>query len=332
MGQLLVDLVALRQEIAEYAGYEDYASFCYDFDFYRDYTPRQAETYLEEIRKELVPLYRQVESAGGPSGAGKVCKDTQALAYVKKCAQNMGGTVYNAFKLMQEASLYDIAYDENKYDGSFEIYLVDYSVPYVFVNPSATQWDKLTFTHEFGHFCQDYASFGGEGSVDVAEVFSQGLEYLALCYGGDTDNLEEIKMVDGLRIYVDQAAYAMFEHKLYQLEGDELTVENVFELYEEVGLSYGFDSWGWDCRDLVTIGHFYTDPMYIISYVVSNDAALQLYQMEGEEKGAGLALYEKQLTSQQGGFLAFVEEAGLKSPFAKGRLKEVRETLEAVLG
>ena len=36
-------------------------------------------------------------------------------------------------------------------------------------------------------------------------------------------------------------------------------------------------------RDFVVIGHFYTDPMYIISYVVSNDAAFQLYQMELEE-------------------------------------------------
>ena len=332
MAQVFVELVALRQEIADYAGYADYPSFAYDFYHYRDYTPEQSAAYLEEICRELVPLYYEVEASGGPVGGEKLCKEAEVYAYVKSCAKNMGSTIYNAFKLMDEAELYDLTYSEKKYDGSFELYLTDYAVPYVFVNPSATQWDKLTFVHEFGHFCNDYATGGIIGGVDVAEVFSQGMEYLSLCYAENGGNLEQIKMVDSLRIFVEQAAYALFEQRVYELEGDELTAQNVYALYEEVGTAFGFDAWDWDSRDFVLIGHFYTDPMYIISYVVSNDAAFQLYQMELEEKGAGLELYEKELTSGETYFLAFLKEAGLESPFAKGRVKEVRKTLEAVLG
>jgi oligoendopeptidase F len=123
----------------------------------------------------------------------------------------------------------------------------------------------------------------------------------------------------------------MFEHQVYDLEGDELTAENVYELYDEIGTQFGFDAWGWDSRDFVMIGHFYTDPMYIISYVVSNDAALQLYQMEQDEAGAGLAKYQQELDTEQTYFLAFIQDAGLESPFAPGRVKEVRQTLEEVL-
>lgn len=331
MGQVFVDLVALRQQIAAYVGYEDYADFAYDFYHYRDYTPQQAESYLQEIRKELVPLYRQVESRGGADGAWDLCDQAQMFAYVEDCAEAMGGTIRNAFALMKEAGLYDITYSEKKYNGSFELYLTDYAAPFVFVSPSATQQDKLTFAHEFGHFCNDYASGGSYAGVDVAEVFSQGLEYLSLCYGADTDALEEIKMVDCLRIFVEQAAYALFEQQVYRLEGEDLTAENVYALYEKIGTDFGFDAWGWDSRDFVIIGHFYTDPMYIISYVVSNDAALQLYQMEQEEAGAGLALFEAELTTEQTYFLGFIEEAGLESPFASGRVAKVRKTLEAVL-
>ena len=79
------------------------------------------------------------------------------------------------------------------------------------------------------------------------------------------------------------------------------------------------------------IGHFYTDPLYIISYVVSNDAAFQLYQMEKEEPGTGLALFEQELATEQTYFLSFVEEAGLESPFAPGRVEKVRQLLESVL-
>ena len=82
----------------------------------------------------------------------------------------------------------------------------------------------------------------------------------------------------------------------------------------------------------MVIGHFFTDPFYIVSYVVSNDAALQLYQMEQKEPNTGLALYNKELNTQQTYFIAFLEEAGLESPFAPGRVKAVRLTLEAVLG
>jgi hypothetical protein len=67
--------------------------------------------------------------------------------------------------------------------------------------------------------------------------------------------------------------------------------------------------------------------MYIISYVVSNDAALQLYQLELEQTGKGLACLESNLGTTQGQLLAFLEGAGLKSPFETGRLTSVKELL-----
>lgn len=332
MGQVFVELVKLRQEIAAYVGYPDYPSFAYDFYHYRDYTAQQAESYLQEICTELVPLYRQVESGQGTASTWNLCTQKEVLNYAESCTKAMGGIIDEAFQLMLDKGLYDIAYSDKKYNGSFEVYLRDYYAPFVFVSPAGTQHDKLTLMHEFGHFCNDYAAGGSRAGVDVLEVFSQGLEYLSLCYGDEAGALEELKMVDCLRIFVEQAAYATFEHQVYDLTGDKLTVENVYALYEEIGKQFGFDSWGWDSRDFVAIGHFYTDPMYIISYVVSNDAALQLYQMEQEEAGAGVALYKKELATEQTHFLSFIQEAGLENPFAPGRVAEVRKTLEQVLG
>jgi hypothetical protein len=71
--------------------------------------------------------------------------------------------------------------------------------------------------------------------------------------------------------------------------------------------------------------------MYVISYVVSNDAALQMYQLEQANAGAGLTCLVENMTSRQPYFLAFMQEAGLKSPFAAGRILEVKETLQNVL-
>ncbi len=330
MAQVYVELVALRQDIAEYAGYVDYPSFAYEFYHYRDYTPQQAEAYLEEIRRELVPIYKESEKRG-LANSNTFCDTKETFSYVEDCANAMGGAVQNAFTLLKTAGLYDLTHSENKYDGSFEVFLTDYAVPFVFVSPGMSEYDKLTFAHEFGHFCNDYAAGGTLVGIDVAEFFSQGMEYLSLCYGNADQELIQMKMADSLRTFVEQAAYAAFEQQVYALEDEELTVAAVYDLYEQVGTDYGFDSWGWDNRDFVIVEHFFTDPLYIISYVVSNDAAFQLYQMEQKQSGAGLDLYKEQLTTEQMNFLSFVESAGLESPFAQGRVAAVRTTMEEIL-
>lgn len=328
MADLFVELIKVRQAMAEHVGYPDYPTFAYDFYHKRDYTPQQAETYLQSIGKELSPLYRTAE---GSAEAEKLCTQAQAFSYVETAVQAMGGTAKTAFTAMKDAALYDLTYSDKKYSGSFEVYLTDYNSPFVFVNPVGYTQDKLTFAHEFGHFCSDFAAHGSYAGVDVAEFFSQGLEYLSLCYGPEAGKLTEMKMMDSLCVFVEQSAYALFEHQVYDLKGSQLTAENVQKLYENIGTQFGFDAWQWDVRDYVLVGHFFTEPMYVVSYVVSNDAALQLYQLEQTEKGSGLALWEKQLATEEAYFLAFVENAGLKSPFAPDRVAEIRKTLEQSL-
>ena len=63
MAAVFRDLVLLRQEMAAYAGYESYPEFAYDFFHVRDYTVEQADEYLSQIRDQLVPLYRQLNSS-----------------------------------------------------------------------------------------------------------------------------------------------------------------------------------------------------------------------------------------------------------------------------
>lgn len=331
MAQVLVELIALRQELAAYLGYDSYPQFAYDFYYYRDYTAEQVADYLEQIRSELVPLYRELGQSDVWALGNVSCSAEEAFQFVKAASENMGGLIDGAFQLMEQSGLYDIKYSVNKYNASFETYLFSYYEPFLFMNPTMTARDKLTFAHEFGHFAHDYVCWGTYASTDVSEVMSQGMEYLALVYGGDTEDLARLKMADCLCVYVEQAAYASFEHQVYDLRGAELTAENVQALYEDIGTAYGFDTWEWDPRDYVGVTHFFTDPMYIISYVVSNDAAFQLYQTELEEPGYGLVMYKNCLYSGESYFLTFVENMGLESPFAEGRLAEIRQILEEIL-
>ena len=330
MAAVFLELVQLRQEMAAHLGYDSYPQLAYDLYHIRDYTPQEATAYLADVRAELTPLYRSVITA--QQNELDYCSEDATFDYLQSMAKNMGGLVGDAFSDLARAGVYDISYSEKKYDASFEIYLSSYYTPYIFLCPTATDFDKLAFTHEFGHFCADYAVIGGSmQSVDVSEIFSQAMEYLSLQYADGGEVLVRLKMTDSLCVFVEQAAMASFEHQVYSLSGDDLTVEGIQALYEDVCIAYGLDVPEWDSRDYVCVPHFYESPMYIVSYVLSNDAALQIYEKELQHKGSGLACLEANLASGQSYFLAFLEEAGLTSPFATGRLAQVRQTLEAAL-
>lgn len=322
--QTLADLVTVRCQIAACAGYDSYEAFANDFYYYRDYDPEVLSDYLSGIRETLVPIYlRAWETAEGL----EECQPSQTLDYVRQAAREMGGTVWKAFRLMEEGGLYHIEAGAHQYDASFETYLISYQEPFLFMNPTGTTQDYLTMAHEFGHFCNDYASGGSMAGIDVCEIFSQGFEYLSLLYHPEAQTLAQYKMLDSLSTYVEQACYARFEQQMYLLP--EPTVESLCRLYEQVSEEYGLVDEYFSPWDFVTTPHFYTDPMYISSYIISNDAALQLYQLECDRPGQGLRLYQRSLDTQQPYFLAFLEEAGLESPFAPGRLEEVAETFRA---
>ena len=126
---------------------------------------------LEQIREELVPLYRELNQED-PFAAGRAwCMEEEVFDYVRSAAEAMGGVTAEAFRLLEQAELYDIRSNTKKSGMSFEVYLSKYYEPYIFLSGSLTQYDCLTFAHEFGHFATDYAAAGSTAGIDVLEVY-----------------------------------------------------------------------------------------------------------------------------------------------------------------
>lgn len=338
LAEVYVELVKVRKQIAARLGFDSYAEYAYLSQFSRDYTPEDMEHYYGQIARVLSPIYAAVDDSGFWSRGLSYCDEDEALEYLSGTASNMGGRIRSAFDFMKKYELFDISYGRNKFDSSFELYLYSYEMPFLFTCPYGEADDALIFAHEFGHFCNDYATSGYSAGTDVAEVFSQGMEYLTLCYTEgvwDEDRIEELtrwKMVDCLCTYVEQACYACFEQRVYALPDDRLTPENVRALYVQTAREFRTDYPGWDSRYYVTVPHFYAYPFYIPSYVVSNDVAFQIYQMELDDPGSGLKAYTDVLESDESYLLYFAEEVGLESPVAEDRVYSVAQTMEQILG
>ena len=81
----------------------------------------------------------------------------------------------------------------------------------------------------------------------------------------------------------------------------------------------------------IDIQHFFVAPFYVISYCLSNDAALQIYQAELAD-GSGLTLYNRLLhLSADNTLLNLLAEADMVSPFDKGRMAELADFFDEQL-
>jgi oligoendopeptidase F len=218
---------------------------------------------------------------------------------------------------METGGLYDIGYSNTKMNTGSTTYLADHKVPYVFMNGG----NATGVVHEFGHFCDGYVSRGHIPNVDTAEVYSQGMEYMSMFYADGTQN--ETEAYSLLRCYVLAAAQADFELRLYEMPAQEVTADSIVKLYAQVGTDWKLSFvGGFNKQGLVTTLHYYLSPMYMLSYAVSGDAALQLYELESGQAGAGLRCYEEFLASGQVQLLALLEEADLRSPFEPGAIEK----------
>ena len=342
VGDVYVRLVKVRQQLAKALDYDSYAEYSYDKSYSRDYSPEEGTAFLEGIRTYLLPVMESAESNRQLSKLdyGKA-SETSMQEMLRSAAQNIGGTVWDAYRFMQAYELFDIKKSSKKLDASFQTYLFDYEAPFVFVNAQGNGRDYTTFSHEFGHFTDSYYNYGANEDLETAETFSQAMEFLAVTYtdtltAKQKENLVKLKLKDLLETFVYQAAYADFETRVYAMDPEDLSLDAVNDTFRQCCMDYGIYSPGFDfyySQSWIDVLHFFEVPYYIISYCVSAETALQVYSLEAETSGEGVAAYMRLLDRDYGaGVQQVMEDAGLESPFREGVLEQtadfIREKLQ----
>ena len=341
LSRIYIDLVKNRQEQARAAGYDSYEELAFDHDFTRDYSPELAAEYLQGVKEHIVPLYREVMASGILWDLESFPIDARRLEEVLRCGvSDMGEEVQDAYEFMVKYRLCDLDYSPLKAEMSFQTYLPAYEVPFLFMDAGGTLDDITTFSHEFGHYLDGYLNYGAEETIDLAECFSQAMELLMMTRldrelsGEELENLYQIKMLDILNMYVQQAAFAEFEHRVYSMAPEELTEESINQLFLQLSQDYGFCEAGFESlysKLWIDISHFFEQPFYVITYPVSHDIAMQVFQLEEAQPGEGLAKFLEMLPREYPDMLDSALNAGLDSPFDPGRLEKVAETMRRIL-
>ena len=342
LAEVYIDLMRVHEDMAKAMGFSTAEEMEFVFGFDRDYTPEDAAVFIDDVKTYLVPISIWAEERGlSYSITYSPLSAEDLYPALRGVAENIGHGCTEAFSFMDKYELCDYEPSVYKANTSFQTYLSMYDAPFVFLNPEGTTRDLVTFVHEFGHFTDAYTNFDAAETIDLAEVYSQALEFLSLSHmdgllpASDVNALRTGKMLDALDTFIQQASFADFESKAHAIGPDELTAEKLNELALQATKDFGYCPEGFEefmQYFWMDITHLFEYPFYVISYPVSLDVAMQVYVLETAEAGKGLDKYFEMMPRDYDTFMETVTENGLQSPFAAGGLASIAQVIADTIG
>ena len=362
LGTLYLELVSLRDQMAQLLGYDSYTEVA-DLNMHRSsYTREQIQQFRELLKQTLVPVYggylkdfyRRAEnqtSAGyvylmgepSPTPQGD-WKDT--LERFSKVFSQMALETGECYEYLLSHGFIDAQPSQTKANVTFSTLIYSLNTPFLFANMDGSENDVYSISHEFGHCFAIWEQLKrgsrSEGrSMDVCEIHSQAMQMMTLpyyeaFYGEDADVARRYDVFTIVSGILTAALNDEFQEQIYRQP--QMTVDQLNELYLELALEYGLVvespysdletfSKGW-----FTTNQYFDTPFYAIDYSLSGCVALEFLQRSMEDTQGALDTYLV-LVRQNAGydFLIVLEKTGLQSPFSEEQLVELSELLEDVL-
>ncbi len=341
LGDLYLRMIRLRSEIALAAGYDSYLEYAWKENFDRDYTTQQAKDYVNSVQQVMAPLLKQfLEEDGSRKIKSNLyaCSTAEAQSSIRKITASISPKSKEIYQYLEKYDLFDLTVSDKKDSASYTTYISKYSAPYVFIDAGGSYLDVATFMHEFGHAADAYINYGSGASIDVAECSSISMELLTLSHMENCGESLQLFLRDYilygiLELFAYQGYLTAFELQVYSQDPDMLSLEDINRISLETSEQFGFSEDQEAEYSWIRINHLFLYPTYVVSYIVSADIALQIYDMELQNEGAGVETYFTLLNrgEEKRTFLEEVSRAGLQSPFEPGALEAVRKLLEPVL-
>lgn len=324
LGEIYVALVRIRNGMAQCFGYENYLEYSFSM---KDYTPEMVNALLEALRMYYAPLAPQ---AVGLSRSPDVrVEATQAISFMRTIFTSMDSQLLESLNLMESCRLSSLAATPEKAQGAFTTYFADYGEPFICMQYDGTYTSFSTLLHEFGHFNEMYQNGAAAAeSADTSEIFSTALVLLASDRFADVlppaqaAACQQREINEILLTSLEQGALLQIEMQAYTLPDSQLSPQTVSQIAEDAFAAMGFSE-GAPALSYLQTPHLYEMPFYVLSYIVSGNVAMQIWEESAADPAGGYSLYNTllaQAASPDAGFLGTVTAAGLVSPFDVGEI------------
>lgn len=328
-------LIANNNRIAQIYGYDNYYTYGYDVVYARDYTTdtvQKARDYAIEYLVPTVPAILQQFALGFQSldqegqqvvaafmeGSYQDTDKDYVNLYIDSLPQDLQ-TVMNHLWQYDRAIFAD---STGAKEGAFTVNIGDDAI--CFFGPGYDS--TLTLVHEMGHYASTLNLDLDECPMDLAELHSQGNEWLFMNELQDALDPKVYAVIRDYKMYMDMCTILVsfmvddFEERIYTTDVSGYTKEDFDAVADEVCQAYG----GADF-----VNNYLTDfqsywrlvvmesPVYYVSYAMSDVAALNLYTIASQDREKAYEIYGHLLkdVDLDLGFQENLKKVGLSGPF-----------------
>ena len=295
--ELYLELVKIRNEMAEKMGYDNYAEYANEVVYDRSFTDEELDelhngvvAYFKPLYMEAAEVINMMEYVPVNSTLDDVLLDTRMVM------GKINEELFESFDYMISSNLYDIDKRDTKnvVAGAYTMYLPNAELPFLYIYPifdydfdsSATIQSLI---HEFGHFSSmlnspatEYGGVFETASIETSEVQSQGLELLSEAYYGelfgDAAPYQRYCLLLNLVYAVVSGCYFNeWQTQVYELEDP--TVEQMNKIAKDLAVKYMGEDYALEDAQVIwtTVSHNFVSPMYYLSYALAGIVAFDLY-------------------------------------------------------
>lgn len=355
-------MVKNRTEQARQLGYENYVELGYYRMNRNCYDKEMVENFRKQVKEYFVPfankLHEQRRARIGVDKLSYIDTDVyftngnpaptgtpeEILAAGQKMYGELSPQTKEFFDFMMENELFDVLGRKTKRQGGYMTYIPNFKSPFIFANFNGTSGDVDVITHECGHAFQGYIVRDeqirefADITMETAEIHSMSMEYFTynwmdLFFGDRKDDYLKMHLEDSSAFVPYGCMVDEFQHIVY--ENPDMTpaerkaawagLEKVYRPHMDYEDDPFFGKGGfWQKQP-----HIFGSPFYYIDYCLASVCAMQFKAMMDEDFGKAWENYYKLCKlSARDFFTNVIVEAGLKSPFEDGCVKELVEKFE----
>lgn len=361
---LFEELLALRQQQAKNADFDNYRDYMHEAKGRFDYTPQDCLAFQDNVAKYVMPLAEKMaerrrtllqlpdlrpwDMAVDPDSskafqpfqdqAGQVDVSSRLMAEVR-------GSFGAELAWMHEQGLLDLETRPHKAPGGFMDNLERRRVPVIFANSGTTHSDVETLVHEGGHalnglLCRDLEPMPYRmPPLEFAEVASMGMESMCMehysaVYSPEDTRACRIKALEGIvQTFPWVAAIDGFQQWVYTHEGHDRAAREAAWIEIQGRFSAGASWEGLEAEQSALWQkqlHVFEVPFYYIEYALAQMGACQLWVRYRKDKEETVDRYVEGL--QLGGSRKLPElftAAGLEFDPRGDRLGALMTEIEA---
>lgn len=358
-------LVKNRTKQARELGLENYVELGYYRMNRNCYDKEMVSNFRNQVKKYFVPFAEKLHERrkkrlkleklsyidegvyflnGNPEPVGD---PDEIMSAGKEMYSELSPETKEFFDYMIENELFDVLGRKTKKAGGYMTYLPLYKSPFIFANFNGTSGDVDVITHECGHAFQGYISGKdpirehSDITMETAEIHSMSMEFFAdrfmkMFFGDRAEDYVSMHIEDAAAFIPYGCMVDEFQHIVY--ENPDMTPSERNEAWLKLEKEYRphvdytgnkyFESGAFWQKQL----HIYNYPFYYIDYCIAQTCAMQYKALMNEDYDKAWDSYLKLCKlSASDFFVNLIKDAGLKSPFENGCIKEIVEKLSEEL-